>query len=365
MKINSIVRLAAILAGITVLGSAILGFSNLYTDPIIWERRMEELEKAMFDFFPEADQFEIEEIDDEVFYIVEQDDDVIGSATLATPAGYGGEIEMMVALDIDGKVRGIEVLGHSETPGLGDVIENPDWQEQFKELSVVDDIQIGVEVEVISGATVSSQGVATGVDEGSEKIARTYFSKDPREFEVIEVAPEVLKDGEFTGVGTGRNPGIKVAVAVENAEIVGLELVEHNESQEYMNEAWKKMKERITAANCPAVDTVSGATQSSVGIQEAVQDAIEERDEKIEDGVSIGEGTGRNPGVKVEVTVKDGEIIELDLLDQDDSDSYMEQAWEGMEERILDEQTADVDLVSGATQSSSGIQEAVEDALEQ
>ncbi len=365
MSLKNIIRLACSLMLITIIASTILGFSYIYTEPLIWEQRMEQLEGAMFDFFSEADQFEIEEMEEEEFYIVEQKDETIGAATIATPGGYGGVIEMMVSVDIDGVIQGIEILSHSETPGLGDRIEDPEWQEQFEGLTVVDDLQIGVDVEAISGATISSQSVTAGVEEGVEKIAVTYFRKDPEELVDIEAAPKVLKDGVFSGEGTGRNPGIEVEVTVDNGEITDIILLEHDESTAYMEKAWEGTKKRIEEANCPDVDAESGATQSSVGIMDAVQDAIQERDDRLEDGVARGEGTGRNPGVQVEVTVKDGEMTEIELLDHDDSDSYMEMAWDGMETRILEDQSTDVDLVTGATQSSSGIVEAVEEALEQ
>ncbi|ACB84667.1 FMN-binding protein [Natranaerobius thermophilus] len=365
MKASNVLRLSMILTLVTLLAATVLGFSFVYTEPLIWEQRMEQLEDAMFKFFPEADQFEIEEVNDDEFYVVEKDDETIGAAALTNPSGYGGEIEMMVAVDIDGEIRGIEILGHSETPGLGDKIENEEWQTQFIGLTVVDEIQIGVDVDVISGATVSSQGVTRGVEKGVEKVAITYFQKDPEELEEIEEAPKVLEDGVFTGEGTGRNPGIEVEVTVEEGEITDIELLDHDESDAYMDEAWEGMVDKIKEANCPDVDSVSGATQSSVGIKDAVEDAIEEREEEFEDGVARGEGTGRNPGVVVEVTVQDGEITELELLEHDDSDSYMNQAWDDMRERILEEQSTDVDTVSGATQSSVGIINAVEEALEQ
>ena len=58
------------------------------------------------------------------------------------PDGYGGRIELAVAVSLDGRISGVRVTAHSETPGLGDYIDprkdrerdNP-WILQFDEVS--------------------------------------------------------------------------------------------------------------------------------------------------------------------------------------------------------------------------------------
>jgi electron transport complex protein RnfG len=39
------------------------------------------------------------------------------------PDGYGGRIDLIVSLDADGRVGGVRVAAHKETPGLGDYID--------------------------------------------------------------------------------------------------------------------------------------------------------------------------------------------------------------------------------------------------
>jgi len=49
------------------------------------------------------------------------------------PDGYGGEIKMLVGVDINGIVTGVRILSHHETPGLGDAIEarRSPWVHEF------------------------------------------------------------------------------------------------------------------------------------------------------------------------------------------------------------------------------------------
>lgn len=53
--------------------------------------------------------------------------------TAVAPNGYAGPIRLLVAVNYDGKLAGIRVISHKETPGLGDQIEveRSDWVHSF------------------------------------------------------------------------------------------------------------------------------------------------------------------------------------------------------------------------------------------
>ena len=81
------------------------------------------------------------------------------------------------------------------------------------------------------------------------------------------------------------------------------------------------------------------------------------------DGTYEGEGTGFGGPVDVKVTIKNGQIQNIEIVSAESEDgTYLETA-KGVIPKILDAQTADVDVMSGATFSSTGIKEAVADAL--
>ncbi len=362
---KQLAKLPLVLTLVAVIAATLLGFSNLYTAPVIRANHLETMENRMFEYFPEANAFEIEEVDGEEFYLALEDEDVLGAAAVVKPAGYGGVIEMMVAVDIAGNVQGVEILSHAETPGLGDRITDEEWQEQFIDKSIFDPITVGEDIDALSNATRSSQGVADGVRMGIDKIAADYLGRDPEDIPEITDAPDTLEDGTFVGEGMGRNPGIRVEVTVSGGQIENLELLEHDESEAYMEAAWEQLSQTIVEENNHNVDTVSRATESSLGIMAAVQEALVgvEREIAYEDGTYTGVGEGREPGIEVEIEISGGEIVSMDLIDHNDSQGYFEDAWEGMLERVLAQQTHEVDTVSGATASSIGIREAVRDAL--
>lgn len=90
--------------------------------------------------------------------------DIIGLGVLAAPRGYGGPIQMVIGVDRDGKVTGVSIITHKETPGLGSKVITEEWfGEQFIgwDSSQVDESDQGFDA--ISGATKSSNGVRRGV----------------------------------------------------------------------------------------------------------------------------------------------------------------------------------------------------------
>lgn len=67
-------------------------------------------------------------------YIARQDNQAIAIAMTSTaPDGYNGNIELIIAINMDGSVSGVRVLKHQETPGLGDKVElrKSNWINSF------------------------------------------------------------------------------------------------------------------------------------------------------------------------------------------------------------------------------------------
>jgi uncharacterized protein with FMN-binding domain len=82
------------------------------------------------------------------------------------------------------------------------------------------------------------------------------------------------------------------------------------------------------------------------------------------DGVYRGAGRGYNGNINVEVTVADGKIASVVILSHIEDQEYMDQAVRVINS-IINNQSTNVDAVSGATYSSNGIVLAVRDALRQ
>jgi electron transport complex protein RnfG len=148
--------------------------SLTYIDSITSER----IETAKLEAFKEKLTVHFSEMTDFISndendcYIVLEDDTINGYAIKAIASGYGGTIELLVALEptnltsIDELIlRGLSIISHSETPGLGDKITQSFFLGQFQGVSI-SGIQLSVDggdIDAISGATISSKAVISGI----------------------------------------------------------------------------------------------------------------------------------------------------------------------------------------------------------
>ena len=75
--------------------------------------------------------------------------------------GFAGLIGVMVGVSKDGKLLDIGITSHSETPGIGTKVAEVSFTDKFKGLG----IKAEPKVDGISGATYSSKGVMSAVDQ--------------------------------------------------------------------------------------------------------------------------------------------------------------------------------------------------------
>lgn len=88
--------------------------------------------------------------------------------------GYSGPIRLLVGIETTGKVTGVHVLEHRETPGLGDGVETgkSDWAIQFKARSLLDPEPEGWKIrndggqfDQLTGASVTPRAIVKAVRE--------------------------------------------------------------------------------------------------------------------------------------------------------------------------------------------------------
>jgi electron transport complex protein RnfG len=100
-----------------------------------------------------------------------QGSELLAVAYGTSAIGYHGPIEVMVGIDAGGTLTGISVMTHTETPGLGARVVEDDFTEQFKGLTLSDELDLsanGGKIDAISGATLSSKGVLKAVRKALE-----------------------------------------------------------------------------------------------------------------------------------------------------------------------------------------------------
>ncbi|MCD1146706.1 FMN-binding protein [Peptoniphilus sp. KCTC 25270] len=81
----------------------------------------------------------------------------------------------------------------------------------------------------------------------------------------------LLKDGEYTAEGEGLQGPIKVRMRVRDGFIDRIEVVEHSENSGVVEEAFSSLSRTMIKKQSAEVDTVSGATEASMGVIDAVR----------------------------------------------------------------------------------------------
>ncbi len=151
-----------------VIGGFILAFVYANASPKIYRNNEEAEKKALKQLMPEAE--DISKMGDwsihdkhAKYFIAKKGGEPIGYIIQSFGKGYSSYINTFVAVDRNFKVRKIDILGHGETPGLGDEIEADSFKGQFKDKDFEHLKVLKTEtteyIQAISGATISSRAV--------------------------------------------------------------------------------------------------------------------------------------------------------------------------------------------------------------
>lgn len=121
-----------------------------------------------------------------------------------------------------------------------------------------------------------------------------------------------------------------------------------------------------TAADSDTTDSVStdsASADNSEADNNTTDDTTTDSDYVYKDGTYTGEAEGYGGTIQVEVTLAGDEITSINVVSAPGEDSaYLSQA-ESVINSVISSQSTDVDTVSGATFSSTGILNAVDEAL--
>lgn len=172
------------------------------TLPVIKQNRLELLQKALYQIFPDAREFQRyqsssngsfvrinEDLEDNVIYaLYGQDKTLLGTVVRAKGMGYQDLIEMLYGYRPEQQViSGYQILASRETPGLGTKIEtDKTFQKNFTQLDVSvnaagNNLQNTIEVvkpggktkawqiDTITGATISSRAVGRMVSDSASQ----------------------------------------------------------------------------------------------------------------------------------------------------------------------------------------------------
>lgn len=126
-------------------------------------------------------------------------DELVGYAAVGNGTGYSGPVDVLVGVNLEGEVVGVQVVEHKETPGFFRLLDRNRYLEQFLGAHYDDRMRIGQDLDGVSGATYSAEAVATGIREVTRSLAsRQLDAVVPAEEEPIQFGlPEIVLVGLY------------------------------------------------------------------------------------------------------------------------------------------------------------------------
>ena len=316
-----------------------------------------------------------------------------------TGTGYAGDITVSVLIK-DKQIVSIDILSSSDDAAFF-----------TRAKAVIDKIIEGqtLDVDTVSGATFSSRGIISAVKNaltGEKDTSETGQAQSGQTGAAAGSSTSVAqvedaaayKDGTYYGSGTGFGGPLKVMVEISGGKIASIQIVENSDGNDYISKAASLIDSIITTQSTN-VDTVSGATYSSVGIIQAVRDALSQAavngtsdtsqnnnnnsnnsnnnsssDDNnstvigtvpYKEGIYYGTAEGYSGDVSVAVVIQEKTIKAILITESSDDEAFFNRAMDVVKKVIRTQKTDDVDTVSGATYSSKGLLNAIKNALKQ
>ncbi len=162
-----------VLVAICLVITAALAATYGVTQPIIEENSIKAANETRARLV-EADSFtefdgELAVADPDKVFVTEcyVADNGAGMVVTVSTKSFGGALVEMIGIDADGKITGVEVTSHADTPGLGTKAHAPEYLKQYQGKGADEITTSSAKDEPaithVTGATISSNGVHYGV----------------------------------------------------------------------------------------------------------------------------------------------------------------------------------------------------------
>ncbi|MDD5748829.1 MAG: RnfABCDGE type electron transport complex subunit G [Actinomycetota bacterium] len=168
---KNVIKLGTTLLIVGLVAAIGLGFTYGVTKDKIATRDREQEAEACMSALPEVSSFkelkEDRKLESKLKKKVKEIEKVFSSkggfVFLITTKGYGGNMNLAIGVGKNGKVAGISVISQNETPGLGGNCVKPEFLKQFKGKKHSSPLEVGKDIQAITGATITTRAVAKAV----------------------------------------------------------------------------------------------------------------------------------------------------------------------------------------------------------
>jgi uncharacterized protein with FMN-binding domain len=252
----------------------------------------------------------------------------------------GGTTTISVTIK-NGQITNIETVSSEDTPNFynrasGTVINNIISSQSTS-------------VDTVSGATFSSNGIISAVQDALNQAQGTSGSSNENsQSSGAENSANQNSSSKADSSNSSSNSNKQSAADTKQDS-------QDKTSEDESSQATQNGETNNGTANSPSSTPGNSINGSSSSNTNSV---------KYKDGTYTGTGTGFRRGTtEMSVTIKDGKITKVETVSSQDTPNYYNYAESTITSEIVSAQSTSVDTVSGATFSSRGIIEAVQNAL--
>ena len=181
-----------------------------------------------------------------------------------TAAGFGGQDVTVEVTVEDGKIVGITVDDSTQSYALAGIAKE-DSVDKVVAGILADGNTDNYPLDTVTGATFTTNAIIT--------VANEALSGGPMDYSDVEI---VYHPGTYTGKANGRGGEMTVDVTFGENRIENIEIINDLETLGVSNLPKERIPADIITYQSLGVDSVSGATLTSMGIINAVADAAEQ-----------------------------------------------------------------------------------------
>jgi Na+-translocating ferredoxin:NAD+ oxidoreductase subunit G len=176
--VKEVAKFAIVLALFALAAGLSLSVTYTLSQPPIQRQEELKLQTALTSVLPGAERFE----EKDGVYKGYAGANLVGCVYQVSRYGYGSDIQTLIGVDLNHTITGMQILSHSETPGLGSRITEvrpgdkaPWFTNQFIG-KTRDDLTFsknGGKIDAVTGATLSSRAVLDSAREAAEHASCT------------------------------------------------------------------------------------------------------------------------------------------------------------------------------------------------
>ena len=280
---------------------------------------------------------------------------------VAQADGFVGYVKVQVSI-VNGEITAVQILESTESAGIADPA-----LEQIPAAIVAAQ---STDVDVVAGCSFASRAIMAAVD---DCLVQAGLKEAPEE---TTAAPVVVggayTPGTYTASSKGFGGDVTVTITIgEDGAIAKVEMVGDGETPALGGVAMTKLPDKMIAAQSAEVDVMTGATFTSKAAIAAAADCLAQAggsgaSASYKPGTYTASSKGFGGDVTVTITIgEDGAIAKVEMVGDGETPALGGVAMTKLPDKMIAAQSAEVDVMTGATFTSKAAIAAAADCLAQ